>query len=410
MHDIDSFGRVVLAWGLVGAAALLAQQLARRMRLPAAALVLVAAAVSATYVKAVREAVTLHTVENVVTLALIAILFDGGLHLGRRRFRESAAPIVVLGVLGTFATAALIAVLAHLAFALSWKFSLVLGAALAPTDPAVVFALLANHENGGRTSSILQGESGFNDPAGIALLLGFVQLATHPQASAAAMAGTFALSMAVGITCGVVGGLALRRLFWTNRRTPQGLQTLAGVLALYGVTTIAHGSGFLAVLIAGIVIDSPHVDAAETPSDARQLTEHFHATLSTLGELVAFVMLGITVNLHTLFARDVWPIGLAIFGVLAFVIRPAVCAPLLARLHLTGREISFISWAGLKGAVPLLLGALAVSGHVPNSTRLYGIVVVVVFASVVVQGTSLPFVARRLGIATEAAGSDDLSA
>ena len=142
MHDVESFGRVVLAWGLVGAAALLAQQFARRIRVPAPALVLVAAAVSATYIKAVRDAVTLHTVENVVTVALIAILFDGGLHLGRRRFRESAAPIVVLGVLGTFATAALIAVLAHLAFALSWKFSLVLGAALAPTDPAVVFSLL----------------------------------------------------------------------------------------------------------------------------------------------------------------------------------------------------------------------------------------------------------------------------
>ncbi len=400
MHDVESFGRVVLAWGLVGAAALVAQQLARRIRVPAAALVLVVAAVAATYLKAVRDAVTLHTVENVVTLALIVILFDGGLHLGRRRFRGSAAPIVVLGVLATFATAALIAVLAHVAFALSWKFALVLGAALAPTDPAVVFALLANDGNGGRTSSILQGESGFNDPAGIALLLGFVQLATHPHASVAAMAGTFSASMAVGCAFGVVGGLALMRLFWTNRRTPQGLQTLAGVLALYGLTTIAHGSGFLAVLVAGIVIDSPEVEAIEVASGARELTEHFHATLSTLGELVAFVMLGITVDLHTIFSRDVWPIGLAIFAALAIVIRPAVCAPLLAGLHLTKREISFISWAGLKGAVPLLLGALAVSGHVPNSTRLYGIVVVVVFASVVVQGTSLPFVARKLGIAT----------
>src|SRR5665213_1070634 len=359
MHDVTSFGGVVLVWGLIGTAALLARRVARWVGIPAPAVFLVAAAVAANSIKALRTAVTLHTVENVVTLALIVILFDGGLHLGRRRFRESAAPIVVLGVLATFATAALVAVLAHVAFALSWKFSLVLGAALAPTDPAVVFALLANHENGGRTSSILQGESGFNDPAGIALLLGFVQLTTHPHASAAAMAGTFALSMAVGIACGVVGGLALRRLFWTNRRTPQGLQTLAGVLAVYGLTTIAHGSGFLAVLVAGIVIDSPEFEAIEVASGARELTEHFHATLSTLGELVAFVMLGTTVNLHTIFSRDVWPIGLAIFAALAIVIRPAVCVPLLVRLHLTKREISFISWAGLKGAVPLLLGALA---------------------------------------------------
>ena len=218
------------------------------------------------------------------------------------------------------------------------------------------------------------------------------------------MAGTFAASMAVGCAFGVVGGLVLMRLFWTNRRTPQGLQTLAGVLALYGLTTISHGSGFLAVLVAGIVIDSPEVEAIEVASGARQLTEHFHATLSTLGELVAFVMLGMTVNLHTVFSRDAWPIGLAIFGILAVVIRPLVCAPLLASLRLSKREISFVSWAGLKGAVPLLLGALAVSGSVPNSSRLYAIVVVVVFASVVVQGTSLPFVARKLGIASDAPG------
>ena len=178
MHDVTSFGGVVLVWGLVGTAALLARRVARWIGVPAPAVFLLAAAVAADSIKSLRTAIDLHVVENVVTLALIVILFDGGLHLGRRRFREAAVPIVALGVLGTFATTALIAVVSHTIFGLDWKFSAVLGAALAPTDPAVVFAVLANKELTGRTASILEGESGFNDPAGIALLLGFVQLAS----------------------------------------------------------------------------------------------------------------------------------------------------------------------------------------------------------------------------------------
>lgn len=394
MHDVTSFGGVVLVWGLVGTAALLARRVARWVGIPAPAVFLLAAAVAANSIKALRTAVDLHVVENVVTLALIVILFDGGLHLGRRRFREAAVPIVALGVLGTFATTALIAVVSHTVFGLDWKFSAVLGAALAPTDPAVVFAVLANKELTGRTSAILEGESGFNDPAGIALLLGFVQLATHKHGSVAVVFGNFAIEMAVGCALGIAGGVALRWLL-VNRRPAldiqQPLLALAGVLAVYGVATVAHGSGFLAVLIAGIVVSDAVSDEAPT-------VERFHATLASLGEVVAFVMLGITVRLHTLVEHHAWLIGLGIFAMLTLVLRPFVCVPLLAALKVNRRETTFIAWAGLKGAVPILLGALAVSGGVPDAARLYAIVFVVVALSVVVQGSSLPWMARRLGV------------
>ncbi|HEY3923022.1 MAG TPA: cation:proton antiporter [Acidothermaceae bacterium] len=399
MHDVTSFGGVVLVWGLVGTAALLGRQVASWIRIPAPAVFLVAAAVAANSIKSVRTAVDLHVVENVVTLALIVILFDGGLHLGRRRFREAAAPIVTLGVLGTFATTALIALVSHTVFGLDWKFSAVLGAALAPTDPAVVFAVLADKPLKGRTSAILEGESGFNDPAGIALLLGFVQLATHPHGSVAVVLGNFAIEMAVGCAVGIVGGVGLRRLLSPRRPTleaPQPLLALAGILALYGLATVAHGSGFLAVLIAGIVIGDTVTDEAPVKS--------FHSTLASIGEVVAFVMLGITVRLHTVFEHDAWLIGLGLFAILTLVLRPIVCAPLLTALRLERRETTFIAWAGLKGAVPILLGALAVSGGVPDAGRLYAIVFVVVALSVVVQGGSLAWVAQKLGIATDSAG------
>ena len=394
MHDVTSFGGVVLVWGLIGTAALLVRHVTRWIKVPAPAVFLLAAAVAATSIKAVRTAVDLHVVENVVTLALIVILFDGGLHLGRRRFREAAVPIVALGVLGTFATTALIALVSHAIFGLDWKVSAVLGAALAPTDPAVVFAVLADKNLTGRTSAVLEGESGFNDPAGIALLLGFVQLATHKHGSIAVVLGTFAIEMAVGCVVGIAGGIGLRRLLSPRRpnlEAPQPLLALAGILALYGLATVAHGSGFLAVLIAGIVIGDTVNDEAPVKS--------FHATLASIGEVVAFVMLGITVRLHTVFEHHAWLIGLGIFALLTLVLRPLVCAPILSALKVNRPETTFIAWAGLKGAVPILLGALAVSGGVPDATRLYAIVFVVVTLSVVVQGASLAWMARKLGIA-----------
>jgi len=359
-------------------------------RVPVPALVLVGAATASTYVKSIRDAVNLHDIEHVVTVALILILFDGGLQLGHRKFRDAAAPIVALGAAGTFATTALIAVAAHLGFGLDWKFSFVLGAALAPTDPAVVFSLLANRTIAGRTPAILEGESGFNDPAGIALLLGFVHLATHPHASIAAMFGTFAIAMVVGCAFGVVAGLAIRWVLHPRRpalNAAQSVSALAGIFALYAIAGLAHGSGFLAVFVAGIVLD----EAAPPTNSA---LARIQLNLPRLGELVAFVMLGITIDLHTLPTARTWLIGLGLFALLAFVIRPAVCAPLLAVLN--RREAAFVAWAGLKGAVPMLLGVLAVSGGVPDAPRLLAIVFVVVVASIVVQGGALPWVARKL--------------
>jgi cell volume regulation protein A len=402
VHDVTSFGGVVLVWGLVGTAALLARRVARWIGVPAPAVFLLAAAVAADSIKSLRTAIDLHVVENVVTLALIVILFDGGLHLGRRRFREAAVPIIALGVLGTFATTALIAVASHTIFGLDWKFSAVLGAALAPTDPAVVFAVLANKELTGRTAAILEGESGFNDPAGIALLLGFVQLATHKHGSIAAVFGNFAVEMAVGCALGIAGGVALRWLLLNRRpalEIQQPLLALAGILAVYGVATVAHGSGFLAVLIAGIV-------TSDAVSDEAPTVERFHATLASLGQIVAFVMLGITVRLHTLVEHHAWLIGLGLFALLTLVLRPLVCVPLLTALKINRRETTFIAWAGLKGAVPILLGALAVSGGVPDAARLYAIVFVVVALSVVVQGSSLPWMARRLGVGVDSPRQD----
>jgi cell volume regulation protein A len=194
-------------------------------------------------------------------VALAIILFDGGMHIGRRRFRTAAAAIVWIGTAGTLVTAAATAVAARYVAGMGWHLALLVGTAVAATDPAVVFSVFGRREIAGRTGVLLEGESGANDPVGIALLSAL--LAAHGGAASVVwhVVGEFALQMAVGIAVGVGGGLALLAFM---RRVPlpsEGLyspRVLAGVLAIFGAATLAQGSGFLAVLVAGILIgDEP---------------------------------------------------------------------------------------------------------------------------------------------------------
>jgi cell volume regulation protein A len=191
-------------------------------------------------------------VEQVVTVALAVILFDGGMRMGWRRFRSAAAAASVwIGVAGTFATAA------HYLFSFGWHAALLIGTALAPTDPAVVFSVLGRREIAGRSGVLLEGEAGANDPVGIALLVALLTATGTGMGAAGQVAVEFLIQMAVGALIGAAGG---RALLVFMRRVPlpsEGLYTLrvlAGALAIYGLATVAHGSGFLAVFIAGILI------------------------------------------------------------------------------------------------------------------------------------------------------------
>ena len=135
-------------------------------------------------------------------MALIVILFNGGMDIGWRRFRASAAAILSIGLLGTFATAGLVAAGAHYALGFDWMLAGIIGAAIAPTDPAVMFSVLGRREIGGRSGTILEGEAGVNDPAGIALMVGMIELATHADASFFVVVREFAVEMSVGVAFG----------------------------------------------------------------------------------------------------------------------------------------------------------------------------------------------------------------
>ena len=173
MSDTYAFATAVLLTAVVALLALLSNRLTERIRIPAPLLVLVAAAVAVNVIPGLHVP-SESMVERLVTIALICILFDGGMNIGWSRFRSAAAPIAVLGVLGTFLTVAAVAAFIHLAFGLTWFLALLVATAISPTDPAVVFSVLGKREVSGRSGTILEGESGANDPVGIALMASLI--------------------------------------------------------------------------------------------------------------------------------------------------------------------------------------------------------------------------------------------
>jgi cell volume regulation protein A len=394
IDDVFDFGQLVL---VVSGGLLLAigvRVVAGRLAIPTAGLLLVVAAVASDLVDRLATVLTFQDVQRVATLALVVILFEGGSHIGLRRFRRAAGPIVTLGVLGTFGTAALLAVAAHYVLDLPWIVAGLIGAALAPTDPAVTFSVLAGKEVHGRSGTILEGESGFNDPVGIALMIGMVELATEDGGSFAIVLREFGIEMSIGLVVGIAGAVALGGLLRWSPLPDRTLYPIAVVLAagaIYGAAAVAHGSGFLAVFVAGIIV-------GDLQYDARRAVRAFNSALSDLGELAAFVALGLTIDLAFIADEGLWWRGLVLAVLLGFVIRPLVVGPLLAAMRLTWGERGFIVWSGLKGAVPILLASLAVVGGADDAAEIYGMVFVVVLFSVVVQGTLVPTVAARLRV------------
>jgi cell volume regulation protein A len=305
MSDTQPFALLVLLVAVVGVIAILSNHLTTWVKVPTPVVFLVAAA------GAVKLFPSLHvppeqTVSRVVSIALVFILFDGGMHIGWSRFRSAAAPIGVLGVAGTFLTVVVGGALVHLAFGLDWYVSFLVATAVASTDPAVVFSVLAQREVLGRSGTILEGESGANDPVGIALMTSLVAGGAFSGAALGHTGTEFLLQMGVGGAVGILGGASLG---WFIRRVPlpsEGLyplRTAASVLIVFAVGTLAHGSGFLAVFVAGIML-------GDQAAPYKREIERFHSALASLAEIVAFVVL----HLHSSSGR--W-LSVFVYGRLA---------------------------------------------------------------------------------------------
>ena len=397
MSDQFAFSILVLVVAAVLIAGTFSSRLTAWLRIPAPALFLIVAAVVALFLPALgpaAETATRDIDERIVSVALVLILFDGGMHIGWRRFRAAAGPIAWIGIGGTAITAAALAVAAHFLLGFDWQISMLLGAALSPTDPAVVFSVLGRREISGRAGTILEGESGANDPVGIALLVSLLAAGTAAGGTGASpvLAGLqeFATQMLVGAVVGMALGLALR---WLMRRVQLPTGALSAVFVagsavlIYAAGSALQGSGFLAAFIAGILI-------GDVRAPFRREIENFTAGLASVAEIVVFVLLGLSIQLRDVFQPSTLLAGVVISVLLIFVIRPVLVGLATLPIRLKPGERAFVLWAGLKGAVPILLGMFILTAEIDGAQTIYAIIFIVVLVSVLLQGGLVPLFAR----------------
>jgi cell volume regulation protein A len=330
------------------------------------------------------------------TIGLGLILFDGGLQTSWRRLREVAVPAALLSTVGVAVTAAVAGVAAHALFTFSWPEALLLGAVVASTDAAAVFASLRFTHIRRRIARTLEAESGGNDPLAIALTLGLIAWIEKPDYGAGDFTVLIVKQLGIGLLAGVVLGAAAT---WIFARIPPTIGAFAPVASLaaaaiaFGAADAPGGSGFLAVYLVGLAVGS-------TPSRYRRQLVAFHEGLAFASQVALFVVLGLLVFPHELPGVALASLALAV--VLVAVARPVAVFVSTALVGFTRRERILLGWAGLRGAVPIVLATFALSSHVPHRQTIFNAVFFVVLVSATLQGTTLEWVARRLGLVSAA--------
>jgi cell volume regulation protein A len=331
---------------------------------------------------------------SVGIIALGLILFEGGLTSGLREIRPVLAPAAMLATVGTFLTAAVTGLVAAWLLDLSLLEGLLLGAILSSTDGAAIFALLRGSTMRRRLARTLEGEAGLNDPVAVLLVLGFSAWITEPGYGLADFAWLFVRQVVIGLAVGLAVGRLAVAAFRRARLATAGLYpvaSLATAALAFGAADVLHGSGFLAVYLAGLVLGS-------TPLPARQTIAMFHEGLAWVAQLTMFLVLGLLVFPSQL--GEVWFEGTVLALVLVLVARPAATFAATTPFGYDLREQAVLGWAGLRGAVPVVLATFPVIEGVPRSHELFNIVFFVVLLSTILQGTTFEPFARRLGMTT----------
>src|SRR5262245_3670227 len=322
-------------------------------------------------------------------VCLAAILYEGGLSTSWRRLRGVAVPAALLSTVGVVATALLTGVAAHELFDLSWLEAVLLGAVVAETDAAAVFATLRYTHIRRRLARTLEAETGINDPVAIALTIGLIEWIEKPSFAFPDLVFLVALGLAVGLALAAVATWAFGRLPQTAGAFAPVASVAAAALS-FGIADLVGGSGFLAVYLVGLAVGS-------TPSRYRRQLVAFHEGLAFLAQVALFIVLGLLVFPSRL--PDVALAGLALAAFLLFVARPAsVWVSTAIGTEFTNRDRLLLGWAGLRGAVPIVLATFVLSEEVPHKETIFNAVFFVVVVSALVQGTSLEWVAGRLGL------------
>ncbi|HEY0292256.1 MAG TPA: potassium/proton antiporter [Hansschlegelia sp.] len=329
------------------------------------------------------------------SISLAIILFDGGLRTRLSHVVGALAPAVMLATVGVLLTGGIVGLFAAWALHLQWLEGLLVGATIASTDAAAVFFLIRSSgmQLQRRVNATLEIESSTNDPVAVFLTVMLVGLVASPgEGAGLSIIGHFLQEAVIGGAAGVAGGFALA--FVLNRvDLPSGLHPLfviAFVVALFSLAAVMHGSGFLAVYLAGIVVGNKQVRAL--PSIIA-----FHDTVTWLCQIVMFIVLGMLVTPSQLMS-SLLP-SLAIAALLIFVGRPLAVAACLLPFGFSLKETAFVGWVGLRGAVSIFLAAIPTLAQAPNAQIYFNVAFVVVIVSLIVQGWTITPLAKRLNLA-----------
>ena len=335
-------------------------------------------------------------------VALAVILLDGGLRTRYATFRTGLRPSLLLATAGVAVSAALTGLGAWLLLDLDWRLALLLGAIVGSTDAAAVFSLLQTSgvRLNERVASTLEIESGLNDPMAVFLTLALIGLAMAPDTGAARLGWAPLLALVQQFGWGLVlgGGLGWAladglRLLARLTRPGSGVRALlllSAGMAVFALTTWVGGSGFLAVYIFGLVVGNR---ARGSVAPALQAMDGY----AWMAQAGMFLLLGLLVT-PTEALRTLLP-ALGVAAVLMLVARPLAVWLCLLPFRFPPREVAFIAWVGLRGAVPIVLAVFPVMAGVDGAKTFFNVAFVVVLASLLLQGATLPWAARRTGVA-----------
>lgn len=411
MFEVDGW---ILAAGVLLLAAVASSSFSSRFGIPALVLFVAAGMLAGSEGIGGIDFENYERAHAIGTVALAVILFDGGLRTSYSAFRRGLGPALGLATVGVAVTAAITGAAASAVLGLPLIEGLLLGAIVGSTDAAAVFAVLRGSglRLGERLGATLEVESGANDPMAVFLTLALIQLRLGQVASGWTLLGSLGLQVVVGVAAGLlvgwVGVVLNRRLRLAASGLYPVLATAVALLA-FGAAAQLHGSGFLAVYLAGIV-------AGNGRTLQRRQVLAFTDGIAWLAQVVMFVVLGL-LSFPSRVMAVAWQ-GVAIGAVLILLARPAAVAAVLLPLRFTLREAAFVAWAGLKGAVPIVLAIFPLLFGLPNGPLLFDVVFFIVLLSALTQGWSLPAFARWLGVeepeadepsvALELTGADDV--
>jgi potassium/hydrogen antiporter len=391
-------GELILATGAVLAGALLASLLAGRLRVPGLLLFLALGMLIGSDGLGWIKFDDYEVARTIGIVGLALILFEGGLSAGFPEIRPVLAPALSLATLGTIITALIGGFAAAWLFDLSTLEGMLLGAALAATDGAAIFAVLRGSTLRRRLARTLEGEAGLNDPVAVLLVIGFIDWIQKPDYGIEDMVLAEISELMIGAAVGVGIGLLAVRTLRRTRLASAGLYPVASIAIAalaFGVADVAHGSGFLAVYLAGLVLGSAQIPAKRTITT-------FHVGLGWLAQVAMFLTLGLLVFPEDLL--DVAPEGTALGLVIALVARPIATFIATLPFGYSPREQVVLGWAGLRGALPVVFATFPVIEGVPHSVEFFNIVFFAVVVSTLLQGATFEPLAARLGVTdTEAA-------